>query len=63
MSNSKLISIFSYFSLVCKALWNYCDNNSEKADNQTLWFTADQLKILLNLFDESLRKNFLDKTF
>ncbi|CAF1247866.1 unnamed protein product [Rotaria sordida] len=65
-----LINIFEYSiqsdwqlsSLVCKALWNYCDNNYEKADSQPLWFTAHQLKILLNLFDESLHESNLEST-
>ena len=51
------LKIYLYFSLVCKALWNYCDNNYEKGDNQPLWFTEDQLKLLFSLFDESLCKN------
>jgi len=67
---NSLINIFEYSiqsdwqlsSLVCKALWNYCDNNYEKTDNQPLWFTEDQLKILFNLFDESLNESNLDPT-
>ncbi|UJR24869.1 hypothetical protein I4U23_006238 [Adineta vaga] len=65
-----LINIFEYSiqsdwqlsSLVCKALWNYCDNNYEKSDNQSLWFTNDQLKILFGLFEESLHENSLETT-
>ncbi|CAF3296967.1 unnamed protein product [Rotaria socialis] len=65
-----LINIFEYSvqsdwqlsSLVCKALWNYCDNNYEKADNQPLWFTEDQLKVLLTLFDETLNESGLEST-
>ncbi|CAF4288583.1 unnamed protein product, partial [Adineta steineri] len=57
-----LITIYEYSiqtdwqlaSLACKALWNYCDNNYEKTDNQSLWFTKEQLNILFTLFDESL---------
>ncbi|CAF1501349.1 unnamed protein product [Adineta ricciae] len=65
-----LINIFEYSiqsdwqlaSLVCKALWNYCDNNYEKKDNQWLWFSDEQLKILFNLFDESLHESSLEST-
>ncbi|CAF0760869.1 unnamed protein product [Rotaria sp. Silwood1] len=65
-----LINIFEYSiqsdwqlsSLVCKALWNYCDNNYEKLNNQSLWFTEDQLKMLLNLFNESLHESNLEST-
>ena len=46
-------------SLVCKALWNYCDNNYEKDANQPLWFNEQQLRILFSLFDETLRKNLI----
>lgn len=44
------------WSLVCKALWNYCDNNYDNAAVQSLWFTDEQLKILFSLFEESLGK-------
>lgn len=59
-----MINIFDYSihsdwqlaSLVCKALWNYCDNNYEQTTNESLWFNEEQLKILFSLFDETLRK-------
>ena len=47
---------FVLSSLVCKALWNYCDNNYTNAEVKPLWFTDDQLKILFSLFEESLGK-------
>ena len=66
VSEDRLSSAF-VSSLVCKALWNYCDNQYEKTDVQPLWFTDDQLKILFSLFEESLSKagtwNEADQTF
>ncbi|CAF1336650.1 unnamed protein product [Adineta steineri] len=65
-----LIAIYEYSiqtdwqlaSLACKAVWNYCDNNYEKTDNQSLWFTKEQLNILFTLFDESLHESNLEST-
>ncbi|CAF1127979.1 unnamed protein product, partial [Didymodactylos carnosus] len=44
-------------SLVCKALWNYCDN-----ENKVLWFNNDELVKLFTIFNETLREDLLFAT-
>ena len=53
IERNRSIRVF-FFSLVCKALWNYCDNNYDNPDVKPLWFSDEQLKVVFSLFEESL---------